>query len=124
MPIFMDRHELAGVSAEQVAEAHLKDLAIQDRYGVKFLTYWFDEALGTNFYPVQAPHKRQANSRVHHEAHGAVAMIEVDLATVETLPGEDAKACTTRRMPWDESALLACDPQLRGLVRGGGEILV
>jgi hypothetical protein len=48
MPIFMDRHQLAGATAQQVAEAHLKDLAIQDRYGVKILTYWFDEARGSN----------------------------------------------------------------------------
>ena len=47
MPIYMDRHELAGMTAEMVAQAHLKDLAIQDRHGVKFLTYWFDEARGT-----------------------------------------------------------------------------
>jgi class 3 adenylate cyclase len=88
MPIFMDRHEIAGVSAEQVAEAHLKDLAIQDRYGVKFLTYWFDEARGTNFCLVQAP-DRQTVDRVHREAHGAVAstMVEVDLATVEAFLG-------------------------------------
>jgi class 3 adenylate cyclase len=88
MPIFMDRHELAGVSAEQVAEAHLKDLAIQDRYGVKFLTYWFDEARGTNFCLVQAP-DRQTADRVHREAHGDVAstMVEVDLATVEAFLG-------------------------------------
>jgi class 3 adenylate cyclase len=88
MPIFMDRHQLAGATAQQVAEAHLKDLAIQDRYGVKFLTYWFDEARGSNFCLVQAP-DRQTADRVHREAHGdvATAMVEVDLATVEAFLG-------------------------------------
>src|SRR4051812_35094031 len=39
IPTYMDRHELTGTTAEEVARAHLKDLAIQDRYGVRFLTY-------------------------------------------------------------------------------------
>ena len=69
MPIYMDRHDLAGTTAEEVARAHLKDLAIQDRYGVKFLTYWFDEARGTAFCLVQSPDKETA-SRAHREAHG------------------------------------------------------
>lgn len=32
MPIFMDRHALAGVSAADIAVTHLKDLNIQDQY--------------------------------------------------------------------------------------------
>jgi class 3 adenylate cyclase len=88
MPIYMDRHELAGTTAEEVAQAHLKDLAIQDRYGVKFLTYWFDEARGTTFCLVQSPDKETAN-RVHREAHGDVAytMVEVELSAVEAFLG-------------------------------------
>ena len=88
MPIYMDRHELAGTTAEEVARAHLKDLAIQDRYGVKFLTYWFDEARGTTFCLVQSPDKETAN-RVHREAHGDVAytMVEVALSVVEAFLG-------------------------------------
>ena len=88
MPIYMDRHELAGTTAEEVAQAHLKDLAIQDRYGVKFLTYWFDEARGTTFCLVQSPDKETAN-RVHREAHGDVAytMVEVALSVVEAFLG-------------------------------------
>ncbi len=42
MAIFMDRHDLKGYSAADVAEAHRKDLEVQDEFGVKFLTYWFD----------------------------------------------------------------------------------
>ena len=41
MPVFTDRHELTGVAAADIAAAHLKDLNIQDQYGVRFLTYWF-----------------------------------------------------------------------------------
>ena len=39
MPIFLDRHDLRGLSAADIAEAHRKDLEVQERYGVRFLTY-------------------------------------------------------------------------------------
>jgi hypothetical protein len=35
MPIFMDPHDLRGMTSEDVAAVHRKDLGIQDRYGVK-----------------------------------------------------------------------------------------
>ena len=38
MPIFMDRHDMRGSTAENVAEAHRKDLEIQDKYGVKYMS--------------------------------------------------------------------------------------
>jgi hypothetical protein len=31
MPIFLDRHDLSGMTAEDIAEAHRHDLAVQDR---------------------------------------------------------------------------------------------
>ena len=55
MAIFMDRHDMKGVTAAEIADAHRKDLEIQDQYGVKFLTYWFDEQRGTTFCLVEAP---------------------------------------------------------------------
>src|SRR4051812_3787055 len=76
MPIYMDRHELTGTTAEEGAQAHLKDLAIQDRYGVKFLTYWCDEARGTIFCLVQSPDKEDGQprpsrgARRRHRHHG------------------------------------------------------
>ncbi len=89
MPIFLDRHDnLKGLTAADIAEAHRKDLEIQERYGVHFLTYWFDEARGTNFCLVDAPDVATA-MRVHDEAHGDVAknVIEVDLSAVEAFLG-------------------------------------
>ena len=32
MPIYMDRHDLRGMKADDVAEAHRRDVDIQDRY--------------------------------------------------------------------------------------------
>ena len=88
MPIFLDRHDLRGLTAADIAEAHRKDLEVQDRYGVRFLTYWFDEARGNGFCLVDAPDIETA-MRVHDEAHGDVAkdVIEVDLSAVEAFLG-------------------------------------
>ncbi|WP_112662330.1 nickel-binding protein [Microvirga flavescens] len=88
MPLFLDRHDMKGTSATEVAEAHLKDLSIQDGYGVKFLTYWFDEERGTAFCLIDAPDQETAQ-RVHHDAHGHVAgeVIQVALSAVEAFLG-------------------------------------
>jgi hypothetical protein len=36
MPLFMDRHDVPGVTAEQVAQAHLADLDMGAKFGVQF----------------------------------------------------------------------------------------
>lgn len=88
MPIFLDRHDLKGMTASDIAEAHRKDLEVQVRYGVRFLTYWFDEGRGTGFCLIDAPDKDTA-MRVHAEAHGGCAshVIEVQLSAVEAFLG-------------------------------------
>jgi len=30
VPVYMDRHEFSGLTAEEAAAAHLRDLAVQD----------------------------------------------------------------------------------------------
>ena len=91
MPIFMDRHDVKGATAAEIAVAHQKDLAIQDQYGVRFMTYWFDESRGTIFCLCDAPNKEAAQT-VHREAHGHVAgeVMEVPLAAVEAFLGRIA----------------------------------
>ena len=86
MPIFMDRHDLRGLKADDVAEAHRRDVDIQDRHGVKYMAYWFDENNGAAFCLVHAPDPATAE-RVHREAHGEIpnAIIPVDLAAVEAI---------------------------------------
>jgi uncharacterized protein DUF4242/adenylate/guanylate cyclase family protein len=88
MPIFMDRHDMRGATAENVAEAHRKDLEIQDKYGVKYMTYWYDSERSTGFCLVEAPDAATA-AYVHREAHGEIAseIIAVDLAAVEAFLG-------------------------------------
>ena len=84
MPIYMDRHYIEGATRHTIANAHEKDLEVQSKYGVNFLTYWFDEARSTAFCLVEAPTK-EAIHKAHDEAHGAVPneIIEVDPTVVE-----------------------------------------
>lgn len=84
----MDRHDLHGFSASQLAQAHQMDLEVQDKYGVKFMTYWFDDERKTGFCLIDAPDAETA-VRVHGETHGNVAVdvIEVDLSAVEAFLG-------------------------------------
>jgi len=91
MPIFVDRHDLSGLTPADIAEAHRRDLEVQAQYGVNFLTYWFDAERGSGFCLVDAP-DRETAMRVHAEAHGGVAsdMIEVDLSAVEAFLGRVA----------------------------------
>jgi class 3 adenylate cyclase len=84
----MDRHEFSGLTAEEAAEAHLRDLAVQDQYGVRFLTYWFDDERQTAFCLANAP-VADAVEAVHRASHGfmAYSIVEVDLGTVERFMG-------------------------------------
>lgn len=112
MPIFLDRHDLSGMSAADIAEAHRKDLEIQSRYGVRFLTYWFDADRGTGFCLIDAPDIAAAQ-RVHHEAHGDVGIdvIEVDLSAVQAFLGRVADP-----PPSQQTAAAAFDPAFRAIM--------
>ena len=69
-PLFMDTHRLTpGLRAEDVAEAHRKDLASQAAHGVRFLDYWVDESGGTIHCLAEAP-SAEALVETHREAHG------------------------------------------------------
>jgi peptidyl-tRNA hydrolase len=71
--LFMDVHNMeGGVSASDVADAHAKDLEVQDQHGVNYLRYWVDEGAGKIFCLVDAPDAQTA-ARVHRDAHGLVA---------------------------------------------------
>ena len=73
MPLFMDAHRhIEGLTAAAAAQAHEADLRTQEKYGVKYLRYWFDETTGAAFCLIEAPNKEAAVA-VHREAHGLVA---------------------------------------------------
>jgi class 3 adenylate cyclase len=71
MPLFMDRHDLRGLTAEDVAQAHASDLKVAGKHDVEFLSYWFDAELGAAFYLARAPAAENL-ATVHQEAHGLV----------------------------------------------------
>jgi class 3 adenylate cyclase len=110
MPIFMDRHDLRGLTRVNVAEAHRKDLEVQEKYGVKYTAYWHDEERGLGFCLVHAPDPATAE-RVHREAHGQIAnaIIPVDLATVEAFLGRigDPRAAAGLATPEIDGGLRA-----------------
>ena len=92
MPFYMDRHELSGMTAEQIAEAHVMDLKVQDRFDVQFITYWFDPERQHAFCLATGP-SAEAVSGAHAASHGLVGtqIIEVDGAAVGRFLGAFAE---------------------------------
>jgi hypothetical protein len=70
---FLDIHELGAgkVTAHDVAAAHQKDLAVEQKYGVNFINYWVDEKSGVVFCLSQAT-DANAVIKTHREAHGLI----------------------------------------------------
>jgi class 3 adenylate cyclase len=88
MPMYMDIHEVHGATAEDVARAHVADVQTQEKYGVVYHKYWFNESRGKIFCLCSAPSAEFA-ARVHREAHGLVAskIIEVEPEIAEGFLG-------------------------------------
>ena len=79
MTLYMDIHrELEGLTEEAVADAHARDLEVQEKYGVNYQKYWFDEGSGTVFCLIEAPSKEAAEA-VHREAHGLMAREVIEI---------------------------------------------
>jgi class 3 adenylate cyclase len=71
VPLYMDRHDLPGATAELVAHMHVLDLPVAERHDVEFLTYWFDAAAGAAFCLARAS-SPDALAAVHRDSHGNV----------------------------------------------------
>jgi hypothetical protein len=89
MPLYMDRHDLPDSTAADIAVAHMRDLEVQDRFGVRFVTYWFEEGAGSGFCLVEGPDE-DAVEAAHRAAHGLLPsnVIEVDQAVVRGFFGQ------------------------------------
>jgi len=70
---YLDVHELGAgkLTAKDAEGAHQKDLAVQDKYGVKFINYWVDPKDGVVVCLSQAPDSN-AVINTHKEAHGLI----------------------------------------------------
>jgi len=89
MPLYMDRHEVPDEATPiDIAQAHARDVEVQAKYGVDYITYWFDHRSGAGFCLVEGP-SAEVVEAVHREAHGLIGskVIEVDRAAVEAFLG-------------------------------------
>ena len=84
----MDLHIVPGVTAREVAEAHLLDVKIQDHYFCKAITYWLDEDKGCVFCLIEAPDKESVRE-MHEKAHGLIPneIIQVNADVVKAFLG-------------------------------------
>lgn len=68
MATFMDVHSgFVGVSAQQLAEAHQRDVDIQNEEGVTYVQAWMDPDAGKVFCLATGP-SREAVMRIHERA--------------------------------------------------------
>ncbi len=100
MPIYMDVHpDLGDATPEDVAEAHKRDLAMQDRFGVRFLSYWVNGPDGKAFCLAESP---DSDSLVacHKAAHGLMPhdIIEVSAPMLSGFLGDTSKDVDERAM--------------------------
>jgi len=89
MPIYMDVHNKAqGASITDVRQAHVMDLDVQKRFGVRYLQYWFNREAGKIFCLIDAPSVVAAVS-VHKNSHGMLPdeIIEVEKTLVQAFLG-------------------------------------
>jgi class 3 adenylate cyclase len=89
----MDIHPgLGDATAEDVAAAHRRDLAMQDEYGVRFMSYWFSDPDGKAFCLVESPDVDSLKA-CHKAAHGLMPhdVIEVGALTLANFMGDTDK---------------------------------
>lgn len=84
MPLFMDIHTVDSdaFSVEDVVKAHMKDLAIQERFGVIQIKYWVNVEAKTLFCLMEGPNKEACNE-VHKQSHGNTACNIIEVADDE-----------------------------------------
>jgi class 3 adenylate cyclase len=111
--MYMDIHDMPGITRDDLAKAHAADMKIQGQFGVEYHKYWFNEATGKVYCLCSAPNADAAVS-VHRESHGAVAqrLIEVTPDLAEAFMGEaEVNAAGAAVMP--SSRGVEGDPGIR-----------
>lgn len=114
MPIYMDRHHVSEtVTAEHVLHIHQEDLKIQDQFGCRVLTYWFDDIRKNAFCLVEAPDAKTIQA-MHRQAHGNVpnSIIEVNAGIVELFLGR----IEDREMPLNNELKIIDESALRTIM--------
>ena len=90
MPLFMDFHKFESITIEDVKNAHMADLATQEKYGVKYHQFWVNEEAGSVFCLIEGPDPESCEA-VHKHAHGniACALVKVEPGFYELIMGKD-----------------------------------
>jgi AraC-like DNA-binding protein len=116
MPIYMDRHDVPGVTAGAVAEASARDLEVQGDFGVEVMTYWVDEERGNAFCLMKAPNSKAVND-MHGKAHGLIPheIIEVNSNIVNAFLGRIHDPDSTRPKSSTEHSIFN-DPAFRAIL--------
>ncbi|NGP75849.1 DUF4242 domain-containing protein [Balneolaceae bacterium YR4-1] len=88
----MDCHDVPGIKIQEAEKAHLKDLAVQEKYDVKYLAYWVNEDSGKVFCLMKAPNK-DAIQKTHLLANGVTAcnIVEVEGGLYSAFMGNDLR---------------------------------
>ena len=89
MPLYMDRHDAPGSTAEDTANNHAADLEIAGQFGVDFFSYWHDSTRGVVICFARAPGE-EAMTQAHQASHGDVPgeIIEVSESEVVRFLGK------------------------------------
>jgi DNA-binding CsgD family transcriptional regulator/class 3 adenylate cyclase len=121
----MDRHDAASNTPELAAERHICDLDVQEKYGVRYLTYWYQRGKPTSFCLIDAPDSASA-SAVHREAHGRIAtrIIEVERASVDAFLGpihEPARGEAWEDISWRTVVCIALGEEMLSTSFPGGQ---
>jgi AraC-like DNA-binding protein len=109
----MDLHIVPGVTPTQVAEAHIKDVEIQEKYCCKTMTYWLDEDRGCVFCLIEAPDQDSVVS-MHEKAHGLIPheIIQVNTDVVKAFLGRIVDPQNVAKQP-DTNLKIFSDPAFR-----------
>jgi AraC-like DNA-binding protein len=85
----MDFHKIENVTVDDVLKAHMADLSIQEKYGVKYHQFWVNQEAGTVFCLTEGPDAKTCEL-VHQMAHGnvACAITQVETGMYKVLMGE------------------------------------
>jgi AraC-like DNA-binding protein len=89
MPLFMDFHRIENITIDDVINAHMADVSIQEKYGVVYHQFWVNQKAGTVFCLTEGP-DAETCEKVHQMAHGnmACAITEVEPGYFSLLMGD------------------------------------
>lgn len=94
MPLYMDVHDVPGITLRDATSAHHQDLLIEKEHGCKCISFWVDEKKGNAFCLIEAPGKNDVEL-LHSKSHGLMPykIIEVNDSLVESFLGKIYDPC-------------------------------